>query len=160
MHDESISPFSNPDPRNAQPDEESRLGFTPTSSNCLTSTTSLPHFPSSPAKEGAFKSAFSRLRNRTPGPGQLKRRPTGVRVADDRYDHTSTLERSPRMIRPSVTERTPLIKAGVKPDIRWSGTDNAEQQKAEIGLGRMVELGLPLIMSVLDHTCISTGLTK
>lgn len=111
-------------------DEEAHLGLRPTSPT---------HISQSPSHSNGFKNAFSRLRERAP----LKRRPTAVRVSEDRYDHKSRRERSsPRMIRPSANERTPLIKAGVKPDIRWT----AEEGKADIGLGRMVELGLPLIM--------------
>jgi putative membrane protein len=49
-----------------------------------------------------------------------------------------------------IDERTPLIKPGVKPDVRRTPEDvraAAETiKRAEIGLGRMVELGLPLIM--------------
>lgn len=49
-----------------------------------------------------------------------------------------------------MDERTPLIKPGVKPDVRRTPEDvrvAAETiKRAEIGLGRMVELGLPLIM--------------
>lgn len=43
-------------------------------------------------------------------------------------------------------ERTPLIKSGVKPDIRRTAEDVAKSMQVEVGLGRMVELGLPLIM--------------
>jgi putative membrane protein len=53
-------------------------------------------------------------------PHTLKRRPTGVRV---------------------LTETTPLIKPGVLPDVRSDAKTRAEK-----GLGKMVELGLPLIM--------------
>jgi putative membrane protein len=49
-----------------------------------------------------------------------------------------------------IDERTPLIKPGVKPDVRRTPEDvraAAETiKRTEIGLGRMVELGLPLIM--------------
>jgi putative membrane protein len=45
-----------------------------------------------------------------------------------------------------------LIKAGVKPDLRKSGDEGDSgtklMKRAEAGLGRMVELGLPLIMYV------------
>lgn len=107
----------------------------------ISASTSLPHFNTNKHSGNGF---IARLRKRN----QPKRRPTAVRVAEDRYDHQSTHERSsPRSIRPSAnTERTPLIKAGVKPDIRWTGPATGERQNAEIGLGRMVELGLPLIM--------------
>jgi hypothetical protein len=49
-----------------------------------------------------------------------------------------------------VGERTPLIKIGVKPDIRRTAEDVERSRTAvkqvEVGLGKMVELGLPLIM--------------
>lgn len=49
-----------------------------------------------------------------------------------------------------MTERTPLIKAGVKPDIRRTPGDVERSLQLmrddKVGLGRMVELGLPLIM--------------
>jgi hypothetical protein len=48
----------------------------------------------------------------------------------------------------NLGERTPLIKSGVKPDIRRTAEDVANSMQVEVGLGRMVELGLPLIMSV------------
>jgi len=47
-----------------------------------------------------------------------------------------------------LDERTPLIKPGVKPDIRRTAEDVAKSMQVEVGLGRMVELGLPLIMYV------------
>jgi hypothetical protein len=47
---------------------------------------------------------------------------------------------------PNMGERTPLIKPGVKPDIRRTAEDVAKSMQVEVGLGRMVELGLPLIM--------------
>jgi len=46
----------------------------------------------------------------------------------------------------NIDERTPLIKSGVKPDIRRTAEDVAKSMQVEVGLGRMVELGLPLIM--------------
>lgn len=87
----------------------------------------------------------------------IKRRPTAVRVPERYRDKTA--EPAGEMYREtSVTlkrrrrpnERTPLIKAGVKPDVRKS-VDDAQatmnvMRRAEVGLGRMVELGLPLIM--------------
>jgi hypothetical protein len=99
----------------------------------------------------------------------LKRRPTNVRVVSadhirQRYAYASP---SPLVLQQArgvgsasdihsgkgtygatataAAERTPLIKAGVKPDIRLT----AEDGKPALGLGRMVELGLPLIMSVV-----------
>jgi putative membrane protein len=54
-----------------------------------------------------------------------------------------------------INERTPLIKPGVKPDVRRTPEDvkvsEEVMKRAEIGLGRMVELGLPLIMCVSSY---------
>jgi len=65
-----------------------------------------------------------------------------------------------------IGERTPLIKPGVKPDMHKT-TDDTESNKilrrAEVGLGRMVELGLPLIMYVnvgSRHCSLSVADTK
>jgi putative membrane protein len=44
----------------------------------------------------------------------------------------------------TLNERTPLIKSGVRPDIRRTNDDVDRQSVA--GLGRLVEVGLPLIM--------------
>lgn len=106
-------------------------------------------------------SPFHRFRR---GPSQaLKRRPTAVRVVSpDRYTDEPISRGSRRelpddpqgarhaKLRQKANERTPLIKAGVIPDLRKS-VDDAQPgmdlgQRAEVGLGRMVELGLPLIM--------------
>lgn len=45
-------------------------------------------------------------------------------------------------------ERTPLIKPGVTPDVRAGsyGAGLGQGGRREVGLGRMIELGLPLIM--------------
>jgi len=92
----------------------------------------------------------------------VKRRPTAVRVlVPERFRNgpSEPTQGDPRESRRIATlkrrrnrpnERTPLIKAGVKPDVRKS-VDDAQvtmdvMRRAEIGLGRMVELGLPLIM--------------
>ena len=69
----------------------------------------------------------------------MKRRPTTVRVlVPEEYE------------RARATERTPLIKPGVTPDLRKTVDDVDLStnliKRAEIGLGRMVELGLPLIL--------------
>ncbi|WVQ65617.1 uncharacterized protein L199_003795 [Kwoniella botswanensis] len=76
----------------------------------------------------------------------MKRRPTAVRVVDpndynDEMEQTLTLSKSctGKSIA-NANERTPLIKKGVKPD-------TGMMIRAEQGLGRMVELGLPLIIS-------------
>ncbi|KAI9634914.1 Bestrophin, RFP-TM, chloride channel-domain-containing protein, partial [Dioszegia hungarica] len=128
-----LTPSLSVHPASSETDAEAHLGL------CPTSPTHLSQFPS---QSNGFKNAFSRLRERAP----LKRRPTAVCVSEDRYDHKSQRERSsPRIIRPSANERTPLIKAGVKLDTRWTG----DEAKAEVGLGRMVELGLPLIIRTI-----------
>jgi len=91
----------------------------------------------------------------------FKRRPTAVRVLsperfrDDSHrrvvgHHGDVAGRSTLKRRRKPSERTPLIKAGVKPDLRKSIDDTQAtmdvMRRAEVGLGRMVELGLPLIM--------------
>ncbi|WWC62741.1 uncharacterized protein I303_105338 [Kwoniella dejecticola CBS 10117] len=78
---------------------------------------------------------------------QLKRRPTAVRVLtpkdykNDEETPTFPTGRSGKSDKGSkLDERTPLIKKGVKPD-------TGVIRSAELGLGRMVELGLPLIIA-------------
>jgi putative membrane protein len=96
----------------------------------------------------------------------LKRRPTAVRVVvpdefrdhptrdQDDHDHEAQTRHASlngKTTRSQANERTPLIKAGVKPDYRKSVDETqamAVMRRAEVGLGRMVELGLPLIMCV------------
>lgn len=87
----------------------------------------------------------------------LKRRPTGVRIVfPDGYADSSRMAHlvSPKPLRRAKdNERTPLIKAGVKPDIRRTSEDVTNyadmiNRGTQGGLGKMVELGLPLIMSV------------
>ena len=106
------------------------------------------------------RSLLSRFRPHFTHP--LKRRPTAVRVVvpDEYRDHEGSAEDHERedrthhaslngKSRANATERTPLIKAGVKPDYRKSVDETqamAVMRRAEVGLGRMVELGLPLIM--------------
>lgn len=123
-------------------DEESHLGLPGPSPSPS---------PSSPGP-GPIKSAVNRLRGRA----TLKRRPTAVRVvsADHLRQRYAEQERmdgrrvgDDDMVQigkgKAVHERTPLIKAGVKPDVRLTRDD---VRLPEVGLGRMVELGLPLIM--------------
>lgn len=82
----------------------------------------------------------------------MKRRPTAVRVVVlEGYSDRETPEgAAPKRGRKKDNERTPLIKPGVRPDLRRSIDEtNAAvdvMRRAEVGLGRMVELGLPLIM--------------
>jgi hypothetical protein len=83
----------------------------------------------------------------------LKRRPTAVRIMDPNENQGQRMGYS-RDGPPlhdvhkatNLGERTPLIKSGVKPDIRRTAEDVAKSMQVEVGLGRMVELGLPLIM--------------
>lgn len=89
-----------------------------------------------------------------------RRRPTAVRVRpmlDEKTLRTEQTRSAAPSIRsnPSVrstssSERTPLIKAGVRQDLRRTA-DEVETQQSEakaIALGRMVEVGLPLVMYV------------
>jgi putative membrane protein len=155
-------------------DEEASLGLSTSTSPALrhspsvSSVTRLSQsplsqspLPQSPASElphlSFARSAIDRIKNPS---GALKRRPTAVRIvmppgyADHAQGHAHTLP--PHLVGVSdkgkkrMDERTPLIKPGVKPDVRRTPEDvrsAAETiKRAEIGLGRMVELGLPLIM--------------
>ncbi|WVQ73276.1 hypothetical protein IAR50_002844 [Cryptococcus sp. DSM 104548] len=81
----------------------------------------------------------------------VKRRPTAVRVVvpDDTAENQSSSSQAQsrsqsRTRQGRLDERTPLIKPGVKPD---PATTLGVQKRAEMGLGRMVELGLPLIIA-------------
>jgi hypothetical protein len=83
----------------------------------------------------------------------LKRRPTAVRIMDpnENQGHRMGYSRDGPPLHDvnkatNLGERTPLIKSGVKPDIRRTAEDVAKSMQVEVGLGRMVELGLPLIM--------------
>lgn len=73
------------------------------------------------------------------------RRPTAVRVRpvlEVEVKNTTYLSSSKSTT--TLNERTPLIKSGVRPDIRRTNDDVDRQSVA--GLGRLVEVGLPLIM--------------
>ncbi|KAL1413181.1 hypothetical protein Q8F55_000931 [Vanrija albida] len=75
------------------------------------------------------------------------RRPTAVRVRpviEVEVKATATLLTSSRSTT-TLNERTPLIKSGVRPDIRRTNDDVDRQSVA--GLGRLVEVGLPLIIA-------------
>ena len=87
------------------------------------------------------------------------RRPSSVRVVlpDPSTSVSSTTPAAQHQMRqaegmPPITERTPLISAGVRPDLRKTMSDadpkKIEVVRAQVGLGRMVELGLPLVMWV------------
>lgn len=145
----SASPMSKaPSPSFQQPDEEATL-YLPPSQLGLAHSPSMSslQLPSSPNSHqgAALRGAMCRLRPHDHTP--LKRRPAAVRVIvpDGYREH----ERPPSLIQASLGERTPLIKTGVNPDQRKSSADEASTKllrRAEVGLGRMVELGLPLIM--------------
>ncbi|GFZ50322.1 hypothetical protein JCM24511_08079, partial [Saitozyma sp. JCM 24511] len=156
-------------------DEEASLGLSTSTSpalrhspsvssvTCLSqsplSQSPLPQSPASELPHLSFaRSAIDRIKNPS---GALKRRPTAVRIvmppgyADHAQGHAHTLP--PHLVGVSdkgkkrIGERTPLIKPGVKPDVRRTPEDvrSAAQtvKRVEIGLGRMVELGLPLIIA-------------
>lgn len=81
-----------------------------------------------------------------------QRRPTAVRVRPMLDEKTLKQEQSrstaTSLRSTSSSERTPLIKAGVRQDLRRTA-DEVENHKTEakaIALGRMVEVGLPLVM--------------
>jgi putative membrane protein len=118
----------------------------------------LPQSPASELPHLSFpRSAIDRIKNPS---GALKLRPTAVRIvmppgyADHAQGHAHMLP--PHLVGVSdkgkkrIDERTPLIKPGVKPDVRRMPEDvrSASEtiKRAEIGLGRMVELGLLLIV--------------
>lgn len=86
------------------------------------------------------------LENRPCVGSGLKRRPTAIRIimADhDANGKRSGLLSNNREENGKVDERTPMIKTLVKSGpLKSLGAPEG----AEIGLGKMVELGLPLIM--------------
>jgi len=146
---------TSPDTMPIQEDEEAALGLLSSRSRRILSPGlySPSHGSLRSHLSDAPVSPMSRFYSRP----MIKRRPTAVRVPERYRDKTA--EPAGEMYREtSVTlkrrrrpnERTPLIKAGVKPDVRKS-VDDAQatmnvMRRAEVGLGRMVELGLPLIM--------------
>ena len=164
--------FTSPPNRVASPlpdspmpmDEEASLGL-PASASAISQSHSMDSnnrsrspvsIMSQGSDRGGLRSPLDHLR---PRPTTLKRRPTAVRVVlPDGFDDKPTVSRPDAVARKGEerigrpTERTPLIKAGVKPDLRKT-LDDAETsasvlQHAEVGLGEMVELGLPSIMWV------------
>ncbi|ODO05140.1 hypothetical protein L198_01828 [Cryptococcus wingfieldii CBS 7118] len=126
-------------------DEESSVGLSRSSFS--------PNAPVSPSPSlGGIVSRASSLKSLAGSRPRtlMKRRPTAVRVVvpeDIAENHSSSQTHSrshSRTRQGRIDERTPLIKAGVKPDPM---TTLGMQKKAETGLGRMVELGLPLIIA-------------
>jgi putative membrane protein len=78
-------------------------------------------------------------------PTKRARRPTAVRVRD--------LENLSVSIPPpsagsstSLNERTPLLKAGVRTDTRRT-VEDVGSKTSEVAFGRMVEVGLPLVVA-------------
>lgn len=137
-------------------DEEARLGMRFGSPSSPSLSVASAH--TQPTQAG-LRSAIQRLRPQS----TLKRRPTNVRVVSaDHVRQTRNLASpSPLVLQAQSSnggggglyaghhaggygslERTPLIKVGVKPDIRLTPEDG----KPTMGLGRMIELGLPLIL--------------
>ncbi|KAK4685258.1 ion channel-forming bestrophin family protein, partial [Tremellales sp. Uapishka_1] len=95
----------------------------------------------SPARPSTPRSRWSLRRKKGEG---IKRRPAAVRVVSAEEMRPN---RKQDML---ITERTPLIKPGVTPDLRKAGTGDGPKEmarRAELGLGRMIELGLPLIIA-------------
>jgi putative membrane protein len=146
-------------------DEEASLGVERIQSRPLLSpaTSSFSHRSqegqnrASPSK---LRSAFNQFR---PARAGLKRRPTAVRImspSEEQGRGFSFKKDKPPLHDvnkvPNLGERTPLIKPGVKPDIRRTAEDVERSitavKQVEVGLGKMVELGLPLIMSVCRFT--------
>jgi hypothetical protein len=107
----------------------------------------------SPSK---LRSAINHLRPTRPNRAGLKRRPTAVRIllpSEPQRESSRSRDRPPLH---DVNERTPLIKVGVTPDIRRTAED-VERSRTALksagvggGIGKMVELGLPLIMQVVE----------
>jgi len=126
---------------------ESRPLLSPATSSFSNRSQDVPR--ESPSK---LRSAIKHLR---PARAGLKRRPTAVRIMEPGenqgqrfgYSHDGPPLHDVNKAT-NLGERTPLIKSGVKPDIRRTAEDVAKSMQVEVGLGRMVELGLPLIMSV------------
>ncbi|TYJ56403.1 hypothetical protein B9479_002806 [Cryptococcus floricola] len=126
-------------------DEESSVGLSRSSYSPNAPVSSSPSLGGIVSRASSLKSlAGSRPRT------LMKRRPTAVRVVvpeDIAENHSSSQTHSrshSRKRQGRIDERTPLIKPGVKPDPM---TTLGMQKKAETGLGRMVELGLPLIIA-------------
>lgn len=76
-----------------------------------------------------------------------QRRPSTVKVLDEKIPRKGS--KSPPSKLSTMSERTPLIKAGVRPDHHSSVDLSARAGSAsveEVGLSGMVEVGLPLVM--------------
>ena len=147
-------------------DEEAALGVSPSSelrhrvpigSNGLQSGTMAPR-PSRTSAHGGedSQSPVDRARTRLSAP---IRRPSTVRVVlpGSTTAGSSATQDEMKQIEgmPPDTESTPLISAGVRPNPRKTISDADARKtfmsRARLGLGRMVELGLPLVMWVIEH---------
>jgi putative membrane protein len=138
----------------SQADEEASLGLPPqplfSPSTSQFSTHSHDSIPKS--SPGKLRAAFEHLR---PVRAGLKRRPTNVRIVlpEDQEDcplphptRGSGAHDRPPLHEVTANEHTPLIKPGVTPDIRRTAEDVERSMQVEVGLGKMVQLGLPLIL--------------
>jgi putative membrane protein len=138
-------------------DEEEAIGYQRSESRPLLSpaASSFSH-RSQDAPRGSPSKLRSAMNHLRPVRAGLKRRPTAVRIMEPNenqgqrfgYSHDGPPLHDVNKATTNLGERTPLIKSGVKPDIRRTAEDVAKSMQVEVGLGRMVELGLPLIMSV------------
>ena len=145
------SPASIASPSSARDDEEALLGLH-ASKQVLTGSPFTASTEQSPSSKSSVRGQQTRgnsvlQQSRPDRRVGLKWRPTAVRVIIAEVKHAHEL--SPSLVRTRATESTPLIKAGVTPDLRktmYDGGAPADVQRAEQGLGRMIELGLPLIM--------------
>ncbi|WVQ96476.1 hypothetical protein IAU59_003581 [Kwoniella sp. CBS 9459] len=133
-------------------DEESLLGLQQSMSQPFSPSPSMNNLVHSPTGRSNSNTDTGGIKARIKRPfgGALKRRPTAVRVVvSDNYTYRDEpppcLTTGRTTVTGRSTERTPLIKKGVKPDRLTLATVVA--QRAEVGLGRMVELGLPLMIA-------------
>ncbi|TXT16028.1 hypothetical protein VHUM_00531 [Vanrija humicola] len=100
-------------------------------------------FPASPNKQETPSLWIGGEKKKKPA----SRRPTAVRVRpvlEVEVNNTGSYLSSSKSTT-TLNERTPLIKPGVRPDIRRTNDDVDRQSVA--GLGRLVEVGLPLIIA-------------
>lgn len=108
-------------------------------------------FPNSPERqEGSGPNVSGWFVRQRP-----KRRPTAIRVwTPSEIDIPPSLNSAAS----TVTERTPLIKFGVRPDVRRTA-DEVHKQRVQHqsggNLGGLVEVGLPLVMYVWWNTTAS-----
>ncbi|WVF68960.1 hypothetical protein IAT40_003734 [Kwoniella sp. CBS 6097] len=144
-----------PSPSIQAHDEESLLGLQQSLSQPFSPSPSMDNLVPSPTAKSSYDNAGGggvgiRAKIKRPFGGVLKRRPTAVRVLVPEYSYRDdpppslTTGRTTAAMTSRTNERTPLIKKGVKPDRLTSA---GVAQRAELGLGRMVELGLPLMIA-------------